>query len=175
MTAQLISIFVFTTIPYFLNPKNFKPQAIFCSSSTTRFVLDLVGNPEDRFCHEEAHILAGNLSLVMRKPGFCICVNKDADQLRGNREADQHLCFRYMDSTILLILNFKSLTILCGCTAQFVWNLVGNPEDRFSHYEAHLSVIIKYPPYMRRDARKSVLGVSDEVRHKPGCTVPEDG
>ena len=34
------------------------------------------------------------LSLVMRKPDFCICENKDADQLRGNREADQHLCFR---------------------------------------------------------------------------------
>ena len=24
----------------------------------------------------------------MRKPEFCICENKDADQLRGNREAD---------------------------------------------------------------------------------------
>ena len=24
--------------------------------------------------------------------------NKDADQLRGNREADQRLCFRYTDS-----------------------------------------------------------------------------
>ena len=35
----------------------------------------------------------------MRKPDFCICENKDADQLRGNREADQRLCFRYTDST----------------------------------------------------------------------------
>ena len=43
------------------------------------------------------------MSLVMRKPAFCICENKDADQLRGNREADQHLCFRYMDSTIPLL------------------------------------------------------------------------
>ena len=33
----------------------------------------------------------------MRKPAFCICENKDADQLRGNREADQRLCFRYTD------------------------------------------------------------------------------
>ena len=39
----------------------------------------------------------------MRKPAFCICENKDADQLRGNREADQHLCFCYMDSTIPLL------------------------------------------------------------------------
>ena len=41
-----------------------------------------------------------DLSLVIRKPAFCICKNKDADQLRGNREADQRLCFRFTDSTI---------------------------------------------------------------------------
>ena len=41
-----------------------------------------------------------DLSRVMRKPDFCICENKDADQLRGNRESDQRLCFRYIDSTI---------------------------------------------------------------------------
>ena len=43
------------------------------------------------------------LSLVVRKPAFCICENKDADQLRGNCEADQRLCFRYSDSTIPLL------------------------------------------------------------------------
>ena len=44
------------------------------------------------------------LGPVMRKPAFCIlCENKDADQLRGNREADQRLCFRYTDSTISLL------------------------------------------------------------------------
>ena len=31
------------------------------------------------------------------------CETKDADQLRGNREADQRLCFRYIDSTIPLL------------------------------------------------------------------------
>ena len=43
------------------------------------------------------------LSRVMRKPAFCICENKDADQLRGNREADQRLCFRYIDSSVPLL------------------------------------------------------------------------
>ena len=43
------------------------------------------------------------MSLAMRKPDFCICEKKDADQLRGNREADQGLCFRYTDSTIPLL------------------------------------------------------------------------
>ena len=37
------------------------------------------------------------------KTDFCICKNKNADQLRGNREADQRLCFRYTDSTIPLL------------------------------------------------------------------------
>ena len=73
----------------------------------------------------------------MRKPDFCICENKDADQLRGHREADQHLCFSYMDSTIPLLSKseISRLAIFCGCTAWFVWDLVGNPEDRFSHNE----------------------------------------
>ena len=43
----------------------------------------------------------------MRKPFFfffCIlCENKDADQIRGNREADQRLCFRHTDSAIPLL------------------------------------------------------------------------
>ena len=44
-----------------------------------------------------------HMSLVMRKPAFCICENKDADQLRGNPEADQRLCFHYTASTIPLL------------------------------------------------------------------------
>ena len=43
----------------------------------------------------------------MRKPDFCISKNKDADQLRGNREADQRLCFRYIDSTISFLPKYE--------------------------------------------------------------------
>ena len=35
------------------------------------------------------------MSLIMRNPDFCICENKDADQLRGKREADQRLFSLY--------------------------------------------------------------------------------
>ena len=38
---------------------------------------------------------------------FCLCENKDADQLRSNSEADQRLCFRYTDSKFLFFLNQK--------------------------------------------------------------------
>ena len=53
---------------------------------------------KSRFSHDAAHIGQGeatgkgikhDLSRVMRKPAFCICQNKDADQLRRYREADQ--------------------------------------------------------------------------------------
>ena len=37
------------------------------------------------------------MSHVVRKPAFCICENKEADQ------RIQRLCFRYMDSTIPLL------------------------------------------------------------------------
>ena len=52
----------------------------------------------------------------MRKPTFCICENKGADQLqvngaavrrsdqlRVNRAADQCFCFHYLESTIRLL------------------------------------------------------------------------
>ena len=39
----------------------------------------------------------------MRKPVICLCENKAADQLRGNGEADQRHCFRYIDDTIPLL------------------------------------------------------------------------
>ena len=44
------------------------------------------------------------MSRDARKTDLCLCENKGADQLRGNREADQRLCFRYTDSTIPLLL-----------------------------------------------------------------------
>ena len=48
-----------------------------------------------------------NLSRHVGKPTICIDENKGEDQLRGNREADQRLCFRYSDSTIPPLLNSK--------------------------------------------------------------------
>ena len=86
----------------------------------------------------------------MRKPDFCLCENKGADQLRSNCEADQRLCFRYSDSTILLLLiakTFKPLACFCHCTGRFVSDLVGNPEDRFSRVAAHLTKMLSIYRY----------------------------
>ena len=74
----------------------------------------------------------------MRKPDFCPCENKGADQLRSNCEADQRLCFHSLDSTIppLHIAKFHDSSFL-PCIGRFVSDLVGNPEDRFSRVAAH--------------------------------------
>ena len=92
----------------------------------------------------------------MRKPTFCICKNKDADQLRGNREADQCLCFRYLDSPILLlpnIQNFKLLAISSVYTTWFVSDLVRNHIVGF--LRLRLICCMKIPP--------------EEKKHLPSC------
>ena len=61
----------------------------------------------------------------MRKQDFCICENKDADQLRSG------------DPSTSEIQNFEPLAIFSDCVARFVSDLVGNPEDRFSDLAAH--------------------------------------
>ena len=58
---------------------------------------------KNKFSFNYHQIPTLHMSRIMRKPAFCICENKDADQLRGNREADQRLCFRYIDSMIPLL------------------------------------------------------------------------
>ena len=51
----------------------------------------------------------------MRKPAFCICENKGTHQLHGNRTADQHPCFRYIEISVIIhfavsySLNFQAL------------------------------------------------------------------
>ena len=72
----------------------------------------------------------------MRKNDFYICKNKGTGLLQGNHADDQCLCFRYIDSTVPLL--FKPLAIFCVCTAPFVLDQDGNPEDSFSQFSAHL-------------------------------------
>ena len=80
------------------------------------------------------------MSSVLSKPAFCIYKNKGAEQLRGIGTADQCLLFllhsKYNPSTSSMR-NFKPLAI-CGCTARCVSYLVGNREDKFSHYGSHM-------------------------------------
>ena len=96
----------------------------------------------------------------MRKPAFCICENKEAYQLCGKHEADLRLCFRYIASTIPLLPKhkiFKPLAIFRDSTAQFVSDQVGNPEDRFSHNEAHICFLLYVHDKQSRLCRDGLL------------------
>ena len=90
----------------------------------------------------------------MRKPDFCICENKGADQLRSNCEADQCLCFRYMDSTIPRLLVPKifylaSETIqtgLCQTCAE-------TPKTGFLSVKAHMCHNIPDPTCLSLESK----------------------
>ena len=69
-----------------------------------------------------------HVSRLMGKPATCLGENKDADQLRGNREADQRLCFRYSDSTIPLLCLYRPVCV----------GPVRKPHCWFSHEAAHV-------------------------------------
>ena len=61
--------------------------------------------------------------LCHKKTCFCICENKDADQLRGKTtQLIRAFVFRFIDSTISVF--SKSEISSCGCAALFVADLV---------------------------------------------------
>ena len=71
-----------------------------------------------------SHLIDSCFLSVMRKPFFCICENKDVDQLRSHCTADQRLCFRYTDSTIPLLPKpeisslYQSSVVVQSCLCQ---------------------------------------------------------
>ena len=103
----------------------------------------------------------------MRKPTICIGENKDADQLRGNREADQRLCFRYTDSTFppLLIPKFSrfwvsSVTVQAGLC--WTWS-----ETQIVGFVMHRLISEANEKAMIRDvlAHKKLLNTIRAYRH----------
>ena len=82
------------------------------------------------------HRISQYMRRVMRKPAVGICEIKGTDQLHSNCTAEQRLCFRFIDSTNPLL--YKAKAIICGFTAQFVSDLVGNSKDRFSRDIPHI-------------------------------------
>ena len=111
----------------------------------------------------------------MRNPTFCICENKDADQ---------RLCVRYIDSTITLLPNYKISSLkpscvvvqpgLCGTRSE-------TPKTGFLTTRlicvstGAASIFCIYADNISLVVRKPIFGVSDQVRHKPGCTAIKDG
>ena len=88
--------------------------------------------------------------------------NKDADQLRGNREADQRLCFPYTDSTFppLLIPKFSrfwvsSVTVQAGlCWTWSETQIVGFVMHRLIFYLHLKKPLVKASSHIDADLRK---------------------
>ena len=77
----------------------------------------------------------------MKKTDICICENKYADQLRGvTAKLISAFVFAIRKVQFLFYLNlkFQASSHLLWLYSPFVSDLVGNPEDRFSHNEAHM-------------------------------------
>ena len=79
----------------------------------------------------------------MRKADFCLGENKGADQLRGNCETDQRLCFRFTDTTMhaLRITKFSrfyffSVTVQVGLC--LTWS--ETPKTGFFFVATHLII-----------------------------------
>ena len=99
----------------------------------------------------------------MGKPIICIGENKDADQLRGNREADQRLWFRYSDSTIPPLLKCEissfwlfSVTVQVGLcrTCSETTLLVFPPGGSF------FLLVVSFGSHESLDGRQHVVHVS---------------
>ena len=80
---KLIWVFVFA----YMQNVCFLVMRLIYSFSNARNVYSCIGEAIYEPHHEKTNVLH-------------ICENKGADQLRGYREADQRLCFRYKNNTI---------------------------------------------------------------------------
>ena len=72
--------------------------------------------------------------------------NKGADQPAHPRSLISTFIVHCLESSFY-IQNFKPPHSFCGCAGRFVSYLVGNPEDRFSRDEAHLSFNFQIPTF----------------------------
>ena len=75
----------------------------------------------------------------MRKPTFCLCENKDTDQLLTSKLISAFVfAIQIVQSLYYLNPKFQASNHLLSQYSLVCADLVGNPEDRFSHDEASL-------------------------------------
>ena len=99
----------------------------------------------------------------MGKPTICIGENKDADQLHGNREADQRLCFCYSDSTIPLLLKSEisgfwlfSVLVQAGlCRTCSETTLLVFPTRQLNYVLMATCALFPYLPYRAEEFQAS--------------------
>ena len=85
-------------------------------------------------------------------PAFCMHENKDADQQRGNRLAEQRLCFRYTGNKLPLVptpdISSLYVSLLAKQPDLCRTDIAGNPKEKFysgATYIMHTLYHIKQP------------------------------
>ena len=126
---------------------------------------------------------------------FCICKNKDADQLRSNCAADQRLCFRNTDLSLVMRKPFfffhmqkqrRRSAAQCNCAADQCLcfrntdgtiPLLSKSEifKLLAFFCGRKGLCWSWSETPRTVLRNPVLGVPDQVRHKRGCKSTGDG
>ena len=79
----------------------------------------------------------------MRKPAFCICENKDADQLRGKLINAFVFATRIVQSLYFLNPKFQASSHLLRLYSLVCIGPGRKPEDRFSQNEAQMSLVMR--------------------------------
>ena len=100
------------------------------------------------------------MSRVVRKAVFCICKNKDTDQLRGSHKADQLLCFRYIDSTIPLLPIYEISSPWLSCVVVqpgFCGAWSETPKTGFLTTRLISSMVLLFLKFSDRKARANCL------------------
>ena len=108
-----------------------------CMAIQSSLALNSMENIKVFFCKYLKYI-----SRLMRKQTICICENKDPDQLRGNREADQRLfVFATWIVHFLFFLNpkFQASSLLLLLHSPACVRPGQNPNCWFSQAQAHIS------------------------------------
>ena len=86
-----------------------------------------------------------NMRRVMRKYDLCICKNKVQINCVVTAQLIRAFVFatKVVNFSTSLIRHFKPLATILGCTARFVSDLVGNPEDRLCHDVAQIALSVR--------------------------------
>ena len=79
------------------------------------------------------------MSHVMRKPAFCICENKDTDQLRSYCISAFVFTTQIVEFLFFLNLKFPAYNHLLWLYSPVCVGPIRKPKDRFSHVVAHIN------------------------------------
>ena len=97
----------------------------------------------------------------MRKPAFCLCENKDADQLCGNHTANQRLCFQYIVQSLYCLNPKFQVSIHLLWLYSPVCVGPGRKPRRRGSYDCYIYQVEKYEkdPLVHHGRLKARLGL----------------